>query len=212
MSEYLKSYYELDVRYDPEPQPTKCWGCVKPATEGKCSAVRLRPNRPFTLEVKLNLPKEVEKSETFYLLLLNMTCPDTPTPEKMIRPEDVSGRVSVYVNKKDFPRKNPIATHGVQLDRATPCSDKYDLVLTDDPRGQLLKWHKTNTIEIINESKYDIVCGSIEWYITYKTSKVMVSIPDEMVKTLEAERKKRHLDSIPETVRSILVEYFKKKT
>ena len=181
MPEYLESYYELDVRYDPDPQPTKCWGCIKPATEGKCSPVRLRAKKPFTLEVKLNLPEEVEKSETFYLLLLNMTCPDAPTPimarpswfkppERMIRPEDASGRISVHVNKKDFPGKNPIDTHGVLLDRATPCSDKYDLVLTDDPRGQLLKWHETNTIEIMNESKYDIICGSIEWYITYKTA------------------------------------------
>jgi len=212
MPEYLESHYELDVKYDPEPQPTKCWGCVESAAEGRCSTVKLRPNRPFTLEAELNLPEEVEKSETFYLLLLNMTCPDAPTPGRMIRPEDISGKISVYVNKKDFPRKNPIATHGVLLDRATPCSDKYDLVLTDDPRGQLLKWHKTNTIEIVNESKYDIVCGSIEWYITYKTSKVTVSIPEEMVKTLETERKKRRLGSIAETVRSILEAYFKKKT
>jgi hypothetical protein len=149
MSEYPESYYELDVRYDPDPQPIKCWGCVKSATEGKCSLVRLRANKPFTLEVKLNLHEKVEKSETFYLLLLNMICPDAPTPtmvrpswfkppERMIRPEDVSGKVSAYVNRKDLPEKNPIATHGVLLDRAMPCSDKYDLVLTDDPRGQCL--------------------------------------------------------------------------
>nr|MDO8135088.1 hypothetical protein [Candidatus Njordarchaeum guaymaensis] len=182
MPEYPESYYELDIRYDPDPQPIKCWGCVKPATEGKCSVVRLRANKPFTLGVELNLPGEVKKSETFYLLLLNMTCPDVPAPtmvrpglfkapERMIRPEDVSGKISVYVNRTDFPDKNPIATHSVLLDKAVPCSDKYDLVLTDDPRGQLLKWHQTNTIEIVNESKYDIVCGSIEWYITYKTVK-----------------------------------------
>lgn len=35
-----------------------------------------------------------------------------------------------------------------------------------------------------------------------------VSITEEMEKKLEAERKKRLLDSIPETVRMILSEYF----
>jgi len=32
---------------------------------------------------------------------------------------------------------------------------------------------------------------------------------DDMVKALEAERKARKLDSIPETVRAVLGEYFK---
>jgi metal-responsive CopG/Arc/MetJ family transcriptional regulator len=36
----------------------------------------------------------------------------------------------------------------------------------------------------------------------------MVSMTEEMVKRLEEERKKRLLDSIPETVRMILSEYF----
>jgi hypothetical protein len=38
----------------------------------------------------------------------------------------------------------------------------------------------------------------------------MISISDEMAKRLEEERKKRLLDSIPETVRMILSEYFLK--
>jgi len=38
----------------------------------------------------------------------------------------------------------------------------------------------------------------------------MLSITEEMVKKLEQERKKRLLDSIPETVRMILSEYFSK--
>jgi hypothetical protein len=41
--------------------------------------------------------------------------------------------------------------------------------------------------------------------------KVMVSMTEEMVKALEQERKARRLDSIPETVRSVLGEYFKSK-
>jgi hypothetical protein len=41
--------------------------------------------------------------------------------------------------------------------------------------------------------------------------KVMVSMTEEMVKALEQERKARKLDSIPETVRSVLGEYFKAK-
>jgi hypothetical protein len=36
----------------------------------------------------------------------------------------------------------------------------------------------------------------------------MVSVSEEMEKKLEEERKKRLLDSIPETVRMILSEYF----
>ena len=41
--------------------------------------------------------------------------------------------------------------------------------------------------------------------------KVMVSMSDEMVKALEQERRARKLDSVPETVRSVLGEYFKVK-
>ena len=41
--------------------------------------------------------------------------------------------------------------------------------------------------------------------------KVMVSMSDEMVAALEKERKARKLDSVPETVRSVLGEYFKVK-
>lgn len=38
----------------------------------------------------------------------------------------------------------------------------------------------------------------------------MISITEEMTKKLEEERKKRLLDSIPETVRMILSDYFSK--
>jgi len=41
--------------------------------------------------------------------------------------------------------------------------------------------------------------------------KIMVSMSDEMVKALEAERKSRKLETIPEAVRSVLGEYFKTK-
>jgi len=40
--------------------------------------------------------------------------------------------------------------------------------------------------------------------------KIMLALPDEMVKVLEKERKERYLQSIPETVRVILGEYFRK--
>jgi hypothetical protein len=39
--------------------------------------------------------------------------------------------------------------------------------------------------------------------------KIMVSMSDAMVKALEQEQKARKLDSVPETVRSVLGEYFK---
>jgi hypothetical protein len=42
-------------------------------------------------------------------------------------------------------------------------------------------------------------------------NKIMVAMSDDMVKALEQERKARKLDSIPETVRSVLGEYFKAK-
>ena len=42
-------------------------------------------------------------------------------------------------------------------------------------------------------------------------NKVMVSISDDMMKALEQERKARKLETIPETVRSVLGEYFKHK-
>jgi hypothetical protein len=40
----------------------------------------------------------------------------------------------------------------------------------------------------------------------------MLSVTEEMEKKLEQERKKRLLDSIPETVRMILSEYLAKKS
>jgi hypothetical protein len=42
--------------------------------------------------------------------------------------------------------------------------------------------------------------------------KVMVSVTDEMFKALDKERRARLLDSVPETIRSILGEYFKVKS
>ena len=42
-------------------------------------------------------------------------------------------------------------------------------------------------------------------------NKVMVSLSDEMLKALEQERKARKLETVPETVRSVLGEYFKDK-
>lgn len=41
--------------------------------------------------------------------------------------------------------------------------------------------------------------------------KIMVSMSDEMVKALDAERKARKLETVPEAVRSVLGEYFKMK-
>ena len=41
--------------------------------------------------------------------------------------------------------------------------------------------------------------------------KIMLAIPDEMVKVLEKERRERLLDSVPETIRVILSEYLRKQ-
>ncbi|HZB17319.1 MAG TPA: hypothetical protein VE445_09145 [Nitrososphaeraceae archaeon] len=40
--------------------------------------------------------------------------------------------------------------------------------------------------------------------------KIMLALPDEMLKVLEKERKERYLETIPETVRVILSEYLRK--
>lgn len=40
--------------------------------------------------------------------------------------------------------------------------------------------------------------------------RLMVSVPDEMEKALEKERRERMLETIPETVRVILSEYLRK--
>ncbi len=42
--------------------------------------------------------------------------------------------------------------------------------------------------------------------------RLMVSVPDEMERSLEKERKERMLETIPETIRVILSEYLRKKT
>ncbi len=41
--------------------------------------------------------------------------------------------------------------------------------------------------------------------------KIMVSLPEEMVKVLENERKERYLETIPETIRLILSDYLRKE-
>lgn len=40
--------------------------------------------------------------------------------------------------------------------------------------------------------------------------KIMVSLPEDMVKVLEKERKARLLETIPETIRVIMSEYLRK--
>ena len=40
--------------------------------------------------------------------------------------------------------------------------------------------------------------------------KIMVSLPDEMVKVIEKERKARMLETIPETIRVMISEYLRK--
>jgi len=40
--------------------------------------------------------------------------------------------------------------------------------------------------------------------------KIMLAIPEEMVKVLEKERKERLLDTVPETIRVIFSEYLRK--
>jgi metal-responsive CopG/Arc/MetJ family transcriptional regulator len=41
--------------------------------------------------------------------------------------------------------------------------------------------------------------------------KVMVSIPEEMFEVLEKERKERYLETIPETIRMILIYHLRTK-
>ena len=41
--------------------------------------------------------------------------------------------------------------------------------------------------------------------------KFTMSLPDSMIKALEEEKKKRALDNVQETIRSILSEYFRQK-
>ena len=40
--------------------------------------------------------------------------------------------------------------------------------------------------------------------------KIMLALPEEMLKVLERERKERYLQTIPETIRVILDEHFRK--
>jgi metal-responsive CopG/Arc/MetJ family transcriptional regulator len=40
--------------------------------------------------------------------------------------------------------------------------------------------------------------------------KIMLALPDEMYKVLEKERKERYLQTMPETIRTILSEYLRK--
>ncbi len=41
--------------------------------------------------------------------------------------------------------------------------------------------------------------------------KIMVSVPEEMARALERERKERLLETVPETIRAILSDHFRTK-
>jgi metal-responsive CopG/Arc/MetJ family transcriptional regulator len=41
--------------------------------------------------------------------------------------------------------------------------------------------------------------------------KIMLALPEEMVKALEKERKERYLETLPETVRVIVSDYLRNK-
>jgi hypothetical protein len=56
-----------------------------------------------------------------------------------------------------------------------------------------------------------VYMGCDVWVLVAMMEKVMVAMTEDMLKALEQERKARKLDSIPETVRSVLGEYFKAK-
>lgn len=47
--------------------------------------------------------------------------------------------------------------------------------------------------------------------INMAMKRVMLSLPEEMVKVLENERKEMYLETIPETVRVILSDYLRNK-
>jgi metal-responsive CopG/Arc/MetJ family transcriptional regulator len=47
--------------------------------------------------------------------------------------------------------------------------------------------------------------------ISMAMKRVLLSIPEEMVKVLENERKERYLETIPETIRVILSDYLRNK-
>jgi metal-responsive CopG/Arc/MetJ family transcriptional regulator len=47
--------------------------------------------------------------------------------------------------------------------------------------------------------------------INMAMKKIMVSLPEDMVKVLEKERKDRYLETIPETIRLILSDYLRTK-
>jgi metal-responsive CopG/Arc/MetJ family transcriptional regulator len=47
--------------------------------------------------------------------------------------------------------------------------------------------------------------------INMAMKRVLLSLPEEMVKVLENERKERYLETIPETVRVIISEYLRNR-
>jgi len=52
---------------------------------------------------------------------------------------------------------------------------------------------------------------AIYGYTNMAMKKVMLALPEEMIKALEKERKQRYLETIPETVRVILSDYLRGK-
>jgi hypothetical protein len=67
------------------------------------------------------------------------------------------------------------------------------------------------TLRILNDVYPQVRDVRMFWGNSSGWNKIMVAMSDEMVKALEQERKGRKLESIPETVRAVLGEYFKRK-
>ena len=64
------------------------------------------------------------------------------------------------------------------------------------------------SIAVLYPKAYKAFYSSVWMAINAMMKKYTLAITEEMEKKLESERKKRLLDSVPETVRMILSEYF----
>jgi len=102
----------------------------------------------------LRLPRDVNTLDGFWIWVTNIRDQASAKP--------AIGRLRVTVNGQ------PLSEHCVVVAKDETSSTFWDAQLTSDPRGQLLKYHGEEVIEIENTGDIRVPIGSIEFVIVIR--------------------------------------------
>ena len=102
----------------------------------------------------LGLPEDVNTLDGFWIWVTNIRDQAAAKP--------AIGKLRVSVNRQ------PLSEHHVVVAKDGVSSTFWDAQLTSDPRGQLLKYHGEEIIEIENTGDVRVPIGSIEFVIVIR--------------------------------------------